>query len=180
MPTPRKAIEDHQLSGTKPHYVEPSSDVPAGRPKFPANFTPAMKSTFKQIVKLLETRRTCTQGDAEIIRLFCIAKARHARALEHLAAEGEITTYVRLDSNGQPHDVVKENLWLKVCTDSEKFQLAALDRLGLTPLNRGKIKSASDPKAPKPDDDATFSREAAQPPVDDDVDLNSIDLSKIQ
>jgi phage terminase small subunit len=117
-PMPRKEIEQHKLEGTKPHYIDPASDVPAGRPKFPKNFTPEMKQTFKKICRLLEKRKTVTPGDAELIRIFCIALARQNRALAHINAEGEITTYIRLDNNGQPHDVVKENLWLKVCTDA--------------------------------------------------------------
>jgi P27 family predicted phage terminase small subunit len=175
MPTPRKSLEDHKLTGTKAAYVEPASDVPAGRPKFPPNFTSAMKSTFKRIVRLLETRRTCTQGDAEIIRLFCVALDRHTRALEHITAEGEITQYTRLDSNGQPHLVWKESLWLKVCTDAEKLQLAALDRLGLTPLNRGKIKPTKEEPKPDAAADALLSRDAQQPPVEDEIDLSTID-----
>jgi P27 family predicted phage terminase small subunit len=179
MPAQRKDLETHKIQGTKARYSEPASDVSAGRPKFPPNFTSAMKSTFKRIVKLLETRRTCTQGDAEIIRLFCVALDRHTRALEHLTAESEICAYTRLDSNGQPHEVWKENLWLKVATDAEKLQLASLDRLGLTPLNRGKIKPTKD--EPKPDADAAalFSRDAQQPPVEDEIDLNSIDETKV-
>jgi P27 family predicted phage terminase small subunit len=183
MPTPRKSLDDHKLQNTKPRYAEPSSEVAAGRPKFPKSFTGEMKANFKRIVRLLETRRTCTQGDAEIIRLFCVALDRENRGLEHIRAEGEICAYTRLDSNGQPHEVWKENLWLRVCTDAEKLQLAALDRLGLTPLNRGKIKPATDPKAPKPltpEEQALLSREAEQPPFDDEIDLNSIDETKIQ
>jgi P27 family predicted phage terminase small subunit len=183
MPTPRKDLTAHELQGTKARYSEPSSEVAAGRPKFPKNFTGEMKATFKRIVRLLETRRVCTQGDAEIVRLFCVALDRHNRALEHIRAEGEICAYTRLDSNGQPHEVWKENLWLKVCTDAEKLQLAALDRLGLTPLNRGKIKPATDPKNPKPltpEEEATLSREATQPTLDDEPDLSKIDETLIQ
>lgn len=183
MPAQRKDLATHKLNATKPRYVEPSSDAPAGRPKFPRNFTGEMKQTFKRVVKLLETRRVCTQGDAEIIRLYCVALDRDNRALEHITSEGEICAYTRLDSNGQPHEVWKENLWLKVATDAEKLQLASLDRLGLTPLNRGKIKPATDPKAPKPltpEEEAMLSRDAAQPSLDDEPDLSKIDETLIQ
>jgi P27 family predicted phage terminase small subunit len=179
MPTPRKSLEDHALSNTKPRYAEPTSEVLGGRPKFPTNFSGEMKATFKRIVRLLETRRTCTTGDAEIIRLFCVAVDRQKRALGHIGSEGEITCYTRLDSNGQPHEIWKPNLWLKVCTDAEKLQLAALDRLGLTPMNRAKVKPTKE--APKLDvNDAVFSREAEQQPLSDEPDLNAIDETLIQ
>jgi P27 family predicted phage terminase small subunit len=174
VPTPRKALDVHKLQGTKPQYVEPTSQVPPGRPKFPAGISPAAKRTFKRIVRLLETRRTCTEGDVEIIRLFCVALDRHARALDHILVEGEICEYTRLDSNGQPHQVWKENLWLKVATDAEKLQLAALDRLGLTPLNRGKVKPTELPtKAPAPDETFPTREEVTLP--GDEIDLNLID-----
>jgi phage terminase small subunit len=107
MPTPRKPLSEHALQNTRPQYVEPSSDVLPGRPKFPKNFTPEQKQTFKRICKLLASRRTCTAGDVEIIRLLCIAIDRQNRALVHIAEEGEIAPYTRLDSNGAAHTFYK-------------------------------------------------------------------------
>jgi P27 family predicted phage terminase small subunit len=174
MPQPRKSLDEHKLQNTKARYVEPASDVPAGRPKFPKDITSEEKPFFKQIVKLLSNSRTCTAGDAELIRLLTIARTRHARALEHIRAEGEICAYTRLDSNGQPHEVWKENLWLKVATDAEKLQMSALDRLGLTPLNRGKIKPTKEEPKPDAAEAALLSREAEQQPVEDEPDLSLI------
>jgi P27 family predicted phage terminase small subunit len=176
MPTPRKSIDTHKLQNTKPQHVEPDSDVLPGRPKFPKNFTSEMRSTFKRIVKLLESRRTCTQGDVEIIRLFCIAVDRQKRALEHITLEGEICPYTRLDSNGQPHEVYKENLWLKVCTDAEKLQLSALDRLGLTPLNRGKVK----PTKEEPKQEEDFPTREQFTASAQEIDLSKIDTETMQ
>lgn len=73
--------------------------------------------------------------------MFAIAFDRQQRALEKLAVEGEIRVYTRLDSNGQPHDQEKPNLWLKVAQDAEKTMLACMDRLGITPLNRSKVRA---------------------------------------
>ena len=173
MPQPRKDLTTHSLQGTKPTYSEPTSEVAASRPKYPKNFSGETKATFKRIVRLLETRRTCTAGDVEIIRLFCIAVDRQKRALEHIVADGEIAPYTRLDSNGQPHTFYKTNEWLKVCTDAEKLQMAALDRLGLTPLNRGKIRPTEKPKT---EEEALPSREEITLP-EDEPNLNDIDLT---
>jgi P27 family predicted phage terminase small subunit len=178
MPRPRKSLEDHKLTGTKPTYVEPSSDVPASRPRFPKGISADAKKVFKRLCALLEARKVLTEGDCELLRLYSVTFTRHERALQHLADEGEITTYVRLDSNGQAHDQVKPNLWLDVATNCEKFMRATLADLGLNPLQRSKVKPAIDPKAPKPltpEEEATLSREAQQPPLDDEIDLNSID-----
>jgi phage terminase small subunit len=66
-----------------------------------------MRSMFKQMCELLSERRALSRGDKDLIRLYCVCFDRHRRNLELLKAEGEIVTYTRLDSNGQPHDVVR-------------------------------------------------------------------------
>jgi P27 family predicted phage terminase small subunit len=175
VPTPRKAIEQHSLNGTKPHYTEPGSDETPGRPKYPRGISGEAKGAFKRLVKLLESRRTCTAGDAEILRLYAITFDRHTRALVHLAAEGEICAYTRLDSNGQPHEQFKANLWLDVATNAEKFMRSCLADLGLNPLSRGKVKPTKTPA--KPDEQPTTREETTLPEAE--VDLNSIDLSKV-
>jgi P27 family predicted phage terminase small subunit len=173
MPTPRKSLDDHALQNTKPQYAAPTSQVAPGRPKFPVGISPEAKRVFKRIVRLLESRRVLSEGDCELLRLYAVAYTRHERALTHITLEGEITSYTRLDSNGQPHEVWKDNLWLKVCTDSEKLQLPFLDRLGLTPLNRSKIKSTELPKVAAPDDTFPTREEIALQPAEE-VDLSNI------
>jgi len=173
MPQPRKSLEDHKLQNTKPQYVEPTSDVPAGRPKYPSGISPAAKSTFKRLVRLLESRRTCTAGDAEILRLYAIAFSRHVRALEHLEAEGEICAYTRLDSNGQPHQQFKENLWLKTATDAEKFMRACLADLGLNPLQRSKVRAVEEKKPDSPTDD--FPTREQHAAASDEINLDDFD-----
>jgi len=167
VPRPRKDLETHSLHGTRPAYSEPASDVRAGRPKYPKNLSLDAKATFKRLVKLLETRRTCTQGDAEILRLYCVAFDRHTRALEHLAAEGEICVYVRLDSNGQPHDQEKPNLWLAVAENCEKYMRACLSDLGLNPINRAKVKPAEEKKPePLPNVEEPWPAIASEPDIE--------------
>ena len=49
-------------------------------------------------------------------------------------------TYIRLDSNGQPHPQVKVNLRLKVCSDAERQMAGILNQLGLTPTAKDRAK----------------------------------------
>jgi phage terminase small subunit len=136
-----KAEQLHWLQGTKSQVkAEPEFQVPASRPRAPGDLSPAALVVFKQLCALLRKRRALTAGEAELIRLYAIKYERHAKAKAKIEVEGEIRIYTRLDSNGQPHDVEKENLWLKVATGCEKDMVAILDRLGLTPVNRSKAK----------------------------------------
>jgi len=48
----------------------------------------------------LQERRTLTNGDAELIRLYCFQYERHEKNVALLREEGELVTYFRLDSNG--------------------------------------------------------------------------------
>ena len=153
MPTPKKSLELHTLAGTKSQVkmLEPDA-LPPGRPKFPSNISKEAKAVFKRLCALLESRRSLTEGDGELLRLYAVIFDRHSRALAKVAEQGEIRTYTRLDSNGQPHEFEKQNLWLKICETSEKNLVAILDRLGLTPHNRAKIKPTAQPQPDKPRD----------------------------
>jgi len=86
MPTPRKSLEDHKLTGTNAAYVEPSSDVPAGRPRFPKNISAEARRVFKRLCALLAARKVLSEGDSELLRLYAVAFTRHERALEHPTA----------------------------------------------------------------------------------------------
>jgi P27 family predicted phage terminase small subunit len=182
MPMPRKSLSEHDLTGTKPQYVLPDVAVKTGRPIYPRNLSPEAKRFFKTICRQLERRGNLTEGDQELIRLAAILRDRHARAIEHINAEGEICSYTRLDKKGETFESVAPNVWLKIAQESEKQIVSILDRCGLTPLNRAKVAPAEPPKTQttSPEDEATLSRDAAQPPVEEEIDLNSIDLSGIQ
>jgi P27 family predicted phage terminase small subunit len=178
MPRERIALDQHNLQGTRPQYVERESVVEPGRPKFPKGATPETKRFFKRLSRMLEARRTLTPGDEELLRLAAILRDRHQRACARVQEQGEIVAYTRLDAHGEPHDVVKPNLWLKIAQESEKSFLACLDRLGLTPANRGKVKPTKEPVAPPAD--AFPTREEACASPEPDIDLNAIDEGRIQ
>lgn len=147
MPTPRKDDNMHRLQGTK-SQAEPENAIAPGRPKFPKNLPQDARVVFKRIVRLLEQRRHLTTGDVELIRLYALLYVRHTKALDKLEAEGEVKVYVRLDSNGTAHDQEKPNLWLKIAETAERNMMACLDRLGLTAMNRAKVKQTDDKNKP--------------------------------
>jgi phage terminase small subunit len=154
MPMPRKSEAMHRLTGTKSQAkAEPEFQVPASRPRAPKDLSPVVLGVFKHLCALLRKRRALTAGDAELIRLYAIKHERHTKARAKIEEEGEIRIYTRLDSNGQPHEVEKENLWLKVATGCEKDMVGILDRLGLSPMNRTKAKPTGQRPvvAPPPD-----------------------------
>src|SRR5262249_42344110 len=114
MPQPRKSQALHELHNTRPHdRATDISPVPACPPRFPKDLDKSLKPIFKRLCSLLLERRTLTAGDAELIRLYCFQWERHSKNAALLCEEGELCTYVRLDSNGHPHDQVKVNLRLK-------------------------------------------------------------------
>jgi P27 family predicted phage terminase small subunit len=175
MPQSRKSLDEHKFQGTRPHYADDDSDVKPGRPKYPKGISPDAKRVFKRLCLLLSRRKTLTEGDAELLRLYAVTFDRHARALAHLDAEGEICPYERLDSNGEAHTVYKENLWLKVASDSEKFMRACLNDCGLNPMSRGKVKVAERPKPVDPEMPTKEQTTLPEPAID----LSSIDETKV-
>ncbi|HEY2390281.1 MAG TPA: P27 family phage terminase small subunit [Candidatus Angelobacter sp.] len=178
MPTVKKSDELHRLTGTKSQAKpEPEYSLPAGTPRAPKTLSLEARKTFKRLCALLAERRALTDGDGELLRLYAITFDRHARAMAKIEDQGEICSYTRLDSNGQPHEMEKENLWLKVAVTAEKNMVAILDRLGLTPHNRGKVKPTKEPESVKPDEFGEFlARKSAagwvMPPASDEVKKN--------
>lgn len=175
MPTPRKTAAEHALQGTKSQAKDEGSALVPGRPKFPKGLSRDARVVFKRIVGLLEKRRHITEGDIELIRIYSLVYLRHAKALAKLEAEGEVKIYVRLDSNGQPHDQEKLNLSLKIAETAEKTMVACLDRLGLTPHNRAKVKTTGDDKNKPADPMEEFLARSPGPATaeneDDDLEL---------
>ena len=143
MPRPAKTLAAHALAGTTSEAKSISdSQIPQGRPKFPAGATKEVRAEFKRLCQQLEKRRALTEGDGRLLEVCAEATVCYRRACATLHVEGEIRNYEVMDSNGQPHQVLKENKWLKIRAQAEKTLIACLDRLGLTSLNRDKVKPA--------------------------------------
>jgi len=178
MPRERKPLYEHQLQNTKPSY-DLGAEIPAGRPSYPKGVSREAKRAFKSLCRQLERRRVLTEGDGQLIRLYAITYDRHQRALDHLAAEGEVCLYSRLNNHGEEVKVEKPNLWLKVAQDSERVMIACLDRLGLSPINRGKVRPAKDPKAAPPEPDFPTREEAMRLAAEQEPDLSAINENTI-
>jgi P27 family predicted phage terminase small subunit len=148
MAQPRKADVLHELHGTKPHdRAADTSHVQSGRPRFPKDLGAELRPVFKRLCRLLSERRVLTAADGELIRLYCFQYERHEKNAALLREEGELCTYMRLDSNGTAHPQVKTNLRLKVVTDAERQMAAILNQLGLTPTAKDRAKPAKDSRA---------------------------------
>jgi P27 family predicted phage terminase small subunit len=157
MPMPKKPDPLHWLEGTKSQAKEVLENrdgftVPESRPRTPKDLNPEALAIFKRLCGLLKKRHALTAGDVELLRLYAITSVRHSRAIAKLEEEGEVCVYSRLDSNGAEVKVEKPNLWLKIAESSERTMVACLDRLGLSPLNRSKVRPAAEakPAAPVP------------------------------
>jgi len=148
MPMPAKTPEAHRLEGTKSQVrtaVE-KSVVPEGRPSCPRGLSTEARKVFRQLCRLLAERRALTRGDGELLRLYAEVWDRQRQANEAVKLEGIVVQYTRLDSNGQPHEVEKQNINLAIAERAEKQMVGILDRLGLTPYHRDKVKPAAKPK----------------------------------
>jgi P27 family predicted phage terminase small subunit len=155
MAMPAKPAELHALHGTKPEAKSVQSPIVAGRPKYARNLPESLRGLFREVCKQLQERRALTKADTHLISLYCICWDRHQRATKKLLEEGEIAAYTRMDNHGVAHQIEKPNLWFKVAESSEKTMVACLDRLGLSPMNRDKVKPTASSK-----------EEIAQDPMD--------------
>jgi P27 family predicted phage terminase small subunit len=173
----RKSLAEHKLSGTKPQYVSPDSDVTAGRPKYPKNISGEAKSAYKRLVRMLEQRRALTPGDQEILSLYATVYDRHERAKRKLAQQGDVVVCDVVTKSGEVVQCERLNFYLKIAETCESKMLAHLVQLGLTPGTRGKIKQTEEPKTADDAGAALLSREEAQRQKDaeeSDALLNSI------
>jgi P27 family predicted phage terminase small subunit len=149
MPMPRKSDEAHALHGTASQVRHDAPPIEASRPRINRkNLSKAACAQFRKLARMLGARRTVTEGDSEILRLYAVLWDRHARATDALAAEGEMIDVTRLDSSGKPHISRIENPWLSIAVNCESKMVAILNQLGLTPVAR---KSAQPTKEEGPE-----------------------------
>ena len=147
MANARKSLADHELENTRARYSLPDSDVNPGRPKIPRGISGEAKAAFKRLTKMLQQRRTLTSGDQEILRLYAHAYDRHQRALAKLAEEGEIRCYEQTTKGGDVISVERENLWLPICQNAERYMRGLLSDLGLNPIQRTRVKKTEVPQS---------------------------------
>lgn len=148
MPRIRNSTRKNLLAGTEPQTTTPDvSFIPAGRPPIPKDLKGTALFTFKRVCKILRRRNALTAGDGEAIRLYAIQFARHVRAYQHLEEEGEVVVATVLDKGGNQVERPRQNPWLRIAQDCEIKMAGFLDRLGLTGLNRDRVKPTT--RAPR-------------------------------
>lgn len=125
--------------------IEHKSIVPAGRPTCPRYLSKIAKQRFRQLCRELEARRALTRGDGELLTLYCTTYDRWRRAMDDVATRGEVVVSV---SRGIERE--RKNPWLLIAQESEKSMVGILDRLGLSPLNREKVRKTKTNEAEEP------------------------------
>ena len=144
-----KSLTDHLLHGSKPQNVLPGVlDIPPGKPRRPKKLSPEARRIHRELCTQLEERRALTRGDSELLRLYCALHDRQRHAQLKIDKEGEVCVYTRLDSNGEAHEMVKENVWLGVAERAEKNMVQILIQLGLTPAARMRVRPLKPAPAP--------------------------------
>jgi P27 family predicted phage terminase small subunit len=127
---------DEKLAATRGRLsvlkIAPASYVEPGRPKYPRKLSPQGKRIFKRLCAQLEARRTLTDGDAEILCLYASLADRRQKALDSLEKDGEVVS----TSEGN----LVTNPWLAIAERTEARMISILDKLGLTPVSRDRVK----------------------------------------
>jgi len=146
-----KSAFEHALTGTAPKGVHIESSISASLPRPPKFLSKEAKKKFRGLVKQLAARRAVTQGDTDLITIYCRTFMRWLQASESLDSAGLIVSYERLDKEGKVHNVERPNISLKIAESTERQMLAYLVKLGLTPKDREHVRPtapAEDKKAP--------------------------------
>jgi P27 family predicted phage terminase small subunit len=155
MPQPAKSLELCKLQGTRSQVVKTpavgDSHVVGGRPVCPRSLSKEARQIFKKLCRQLEERHALTRGDCELLRLYATSWDRQRQADAALQEEGLVVTYTRLNANGREIEVEKSNLNLAIAERAENQMVSILDRLGLTPFNREKVKPAKHAEPGKPE-----------------------------
>jgi P27 family predicted phage terminase small subunit len=140
MGRPAKSQALHNLQGTELRSNVGESHVAGALPRSPKFLSKDAKKKFRGLVKQLAERRSVTAGDADLIAIYCNTWERWQAACASVREEGLIVTYTRLDASGNPHDVARTNISLKIIEVSERACLSYLGKLGLTPKDRGHVR----------------------------------------
>jgi P27 family predicted phage terminase small subunit len=141
MARPANTADEHWLHNTVPQGKSAAESVfTGGRPKFPKHLTGLARSEAKRICKLLETRRTLTEGDIATIVLYAETSARWIETKKQVATEGLMIVTKMKDSNGALHDVRRLNPLVKIMQADEAKLLTLSKELGLSPVTRDRVR----------------------------------------
>lgn len=129
---------------------EHTPTIDEGRPTCPGYLDKESRQIFRKLCKQLEQRRALTRGDGELLTLYATTWRRWRKAMADVAQRGEVVISISRGKNGEVIEREKKNPWLLIAQESERAMVAILDRLGLTPLNKEKVKKAKADKEKEP------------------------------
>jgi P27 family predicted phage terminase small subunit len=148
MSSPRKPIEWHKLAGSERDAMRDRSKAGAGesstvggRPRMPKSVKAddVARAKWRDTVRILRGRGTLSTGDAQVIELLAVNYSQWLAALEHVRAHGNPMT-ITVPVRGGTAEVEKENPNVRTASDCAK-QIHALSKsLGLTGIDRDKVK----------------------------------------
>ena len=144
----RPALETSASPRFRPTRAkEQTPTVTEGRPTCPRYLSAVARKKFRQLCKQLEQRRALTPGDGELLALAAITHERWLAAIENVAARGAVIISETKDKYEQTVYRERKNPYLLIAQESERQLTGLLDRLGMTPLNRGRVKDLKKEKA---------------------------------
>ena len=97
---------------------------------------------MKRCVRVLERRGTITEGDFAALAVYAEVYARWIQAKKEIGDSLMVATTV-LDSHGTARTVTRLNPLLRVAQQCESRMLSLVKALGLTPLDREKVKQTA-------------------------------------
>lgn len=146
MGRPEKPIELHTLAGTVPRAKQPATvfALKPGRAKIPGHLSPAARSEFKKAQRILSERGHATSGDFVTLSLYAEAMARWIFLKADLqpppVGRGMLIRVPVTDSNGAVHWKEISNPSRKDVSAIERQILALAKALGLTAVDRDKVR----------------------------------------
>lgn len=120
--------------------------VAAGRPKMPKTLSELEVECWKGAAKIMKARGTLTKGDAENLELFAVTKARWILARRDIEKRGLSLMETRHAKDGSEYEVEVANPSLKICDACEQRLLAYSKALGLSAIDRTKVKATKGAK----------------------------------
>lgn len=163
MPAQRKTAAEMMLAGNAAHLTraqlaervkQEGTDAPAitfGRPRMPKTFTELEAECWKAASKILRSRGTLSRGDGELLEFYAVTKARWILARRDIESRGFEISETRHSKSGEPYSVSVPNPSLKIASDCEVKLLGFARALGLTTLDRTKVRRA---KGSRPEEKA--------------------------
>ena len=149
MAMPRKSLEAHRLSGTKPQYGDPDAPVfAAGKPRMPRDLPLVAQAEWKRITRELKKRGTLTCVDSSALEVYTRLFANWKSYCEELDKYGPMIEETVLDKDSKPHVRRVLNPAGKIAIQLGNAVRQYQKEFSATPASREKTRPAA-PEAPK-------------------------------